>query len=294
MLFYPRPTCLVRVCSAWYRRAYVKSSETFHFDGFKRGSNVVSYGTSSKVVLCRRRKSWKPTHFQSLLANGHYRNCPVLFSVCGREDGETCYCAIPLQESPSARNPLAACKDISTAYARMALLRTLSRFVLLPPKLQSFVEEDILYGDWEVTDGQCECSLEVAKALGLVGESREVYEAWQLRGVLPLPNFSSCLMKGMLVVDPTLETGLRLRKGCIKVVWPPGTLARNAVMIGETPAAFVSQPFCVRSVVAQPSSAAANMLSKHGIAKSGNCKDLPACLSQGSVIYPRVCCLLRS
>jgi hypothetical protein len=128
----------------------------------------------------------------------------------------------------------------------------------------------------------------------LVGESREVYEAWQLRGVLPLPDFSSCLMKGMLVVDPTLETGLRLRKGCIKVVWPPGTLARNAVMIGETPAAFVSQPFCLRSVVAQPSSAAANMLSKHGIAKSGNCKDLPACLSQGSVIYPRVCCLLRS
>ena len=79
-----------------------------------------------------------------------------------------------------------------------------------------------LYNGTKTTEGQSEMSPLLAKQLGLLQwdaapDCPRFYPTAQFRGVLPTKK-EDCLCKGMLLVDPTLEEGIRLRKDCVKVI----------------------------------------------------------------------------
>lgn len=87
--------------------------------------------------------------------------------VLGKEDGLTYYCTEPLEKSSSARNLLAACPTLNKAYSRMPLLRSPS--APFPWKGPAAVQAaDIKFEGEAATAGQCEISVSLAKALGLL------------------------------------------------------------------------------------------------------------------------------
>lgn len=110
----------------------------------------------------------------------------------------------------------------------MALLRAPSDEVPWIPGTAVVVEEDKVWKCWtpqgrelklKTTEGQVEFSLELALKLGMLEQGQSVYGAWQLRALVPLPNNLTALIKCMVWVDVALKTGLRVRRGAIKVTW---------------------------------------------------------------------------
>lgn len=195
----------------------------------------------------------KPLSLQPLQIPEHRCTHPELFCITGKEQGQGYYAAKPLWHSPTARAVLEACDTVQTAYKRLPLLFSPSKWHPAPAGILVEKANDIWCGDTPVTDGQSECSPGAAKNIGLLptdaGPDKPcLYSPWQIRGVLPLSSGESCLCKGMLMVDVHLQQGIRLRKECRKVHWsrsdPAATTTtslaccRSLVLGRQVPKAF--------------------------------------------------------
>jgi len=129
-----------------------------------------------------------------------------LHAVCGKEDGQVLYSAEHLDRSSSAQLVLNAADDLQDAYSRMPLLASPSTSYKLPEHVQVRWAPD-LYGpaNAATTDGQAECSPDVARSLMLLPEevtanSPGLCKSAQFRGVLPLGK-RHILCKGMVLVN---------------------------------------------------------------------------------------------
>lgn len=100
---------------------------------------------------------------------GYPANAEVLTLLTGRENAHCYYAAAPLECSPSARAILLGSTSLNQAYARMPLIATPSQFIDWCGLMDLVViEEDVQSeANVDLSDGQAEIGLELAKAFGL-------------------------------------------------------------------------------------------------------------------------------
>lgn len=167
----------------------------------------------------------KPRLLYPLVLAELQNTAPQLHAVCGRENGQVYFSAIPLSESVTVMRLLEGARDIPEFYSRLPLLTTPSTFVPLPTRTPVLAAPDAVVDDIATTDGQAEVSVATARKLGFLVEEAPLYSTWQFRAVLPLEG-GFCLCKGMLLVNPNVQ-GILLRDSCIKVRWQAGSLVHQ-------------------------------------------------------------------
>ena len=80
----------------------------------------------------------------------------------------------------------------------------------------------------QVTDGQSDVSVDMAKAIGILPADAVpgvpvLYDPWQTRKVAPCKTGETSLSKGMVAVDEEQTEDMLLRRECRKVTWPTST-----------------------------------------------------------------------
>lgn len=157
----------------------------------------------------------------------------VFTGCCGKEDGQILYSAERLDRSSSAQLVLNAAADLQDACCRMPLLTSPSTSYKLAEHVQVRWAPGLNSpADEATTDGQAECSPDVARSLGLLPEEVTanlpgLCKSAQFRGVLPLGK-SRILCKGMVLLNCHLPNGtLLMREKCIKMRWSSSTWPSN-------------------------------------------------------------------
>ncbi|CAE7948658.1 p2xD, partial [Symbiodinium sp. KB8] len=161
---------------------------------------------------------------------------PFLQLVCGKDQkGQCLYAVNPIEASATARQ-LQKHLSVEDLYSRMPLFFSPSRTIELPPKTKVSVVDDLTktyldINNCEVkaclTDAVAEIGPALAEKMGLFRTSRPdfartrlFYHAVQFRGILQVGD-TAVLVKGMLVVNPSLGNKLVLRRSCVKCQWQP-------------------------------------------------------------------------
>ena len=146
---------------------------------------------------------------------------PCLQAVVGKESGKVYYASKPLSESLAAVCLLQASSSVQEAYSRLPLLLSPSEAQAFPSNLTVTLADDIYHGEDATTDGASDIGWRDAVRLNVLKESSGteyvLYSPVQFRGFFRLRQDLHALGKGMLMVDPTREDGLRLRRSCKKL-----------------------------------------------------------------------------
>ena len=146
---------------------------------------------------------------------------PCLRALSGKESGNVYFASKPLANSLAAMLVLQASASVQEAYSRLPLLLSPSRHQAFPRDLATTLVEDVYNGEDATTDGASDIGWRDAVRLNLLDISSDkkhlLYAPVQFRGFFRLRQDLYVLGKGMLMVDPTREHGLHLRRSCRKL-----------------------------------------------------------------------------